>query len=75
MIIFVIFAFQLSELALALLLVCGIFVTSGSPVAVIAMLAALGMNHGRGDPADQIEARRISPVRRLPGGQADTHIN
>ena len=37
------FAFQVSELVLALLLVCGIFVISGSPVAVGAMLVALGM--------------------------------
>ena len=37
------FAFQVSELVLALLLVCGIFVISGSPAAVIAMLVALGM--------------------------------
>lgn len=37
------FAFQVSELVLALLLVVGIFVISGSPVAVIAMLIALGM--------------------------------
>jgi hypothetical protein len=37
------FAFQVSELVLALLLVCGIFVISGSPVAVIGMLIALGM--------------------------------
>ena len=37
------FAFQMSELVLALLLVCGIFVISGSPVAVGAMLVALGM--------------------------------
>lgn len=36
-----IFAFQVSELVLALLLVGGIFVISGSPVAVIAMLVAL----------------------------------
>ena len=38
-----IFAFQASELVLALLLVVGIFVISGSPVAVGAMLIALGM--------------------------------
>jgi hypothetical protein len=38
-----IFAFQASELVLALLLVVGIFVISGSPVAVVAMLIALGM--------------------------------
>src|SRR3569832_901961 len=37
------FAFQATELFLALLLVCGIFVISGSPVAVAAMLVALGM--------------------------------
>src|SRR6478736_4971688 len=37
------FAFQVSELVMALLLVCGIFVISGSPVAVGAMLVALGM--------------------------------
>lgn len=37
------FAFQVSELVLALLLVCGIFVISGSPAAVVAMLIALGM--------------------------------
>jgi hypothetical protein len=38
-----IFAFQVSELVLALLLVCGIFIISGSPVAVGAMLLALAM--------------------------------
>ena len=38
-----IFAFQVSELILALLLVGGIFVISGSPTAVIAMLVALVM--------------------------------
>jgi hypothetical protein len=37
------FAFQVSELVLALLLVVGIFVISGSPVAVVGMLVALGM--------------------------------
>jgi hypothetical protein len=37
------FAFQLSELVLALLLVAGIFAISGSPIAVAAMLVALGM--------------------------------
>src|SRR5581483_10165150 len=37
------FAFQMSELVLALLLVVGIFVISGSPVAVVGMLIALGM--------------------------------
>ena len=38
-----IFAFQVSELVLALLLVCGIFVISASPMAVVAMLIALVM--------------------------------
>jgi hypothetical protein len=38
-----IFAFQVTELFLALLLVGGIFVISGSPLAVIAMLVALAM--------------------------------
>ncbi|MDE2377802.1 potassium channel family protein [Bradyrhizobium sp.] len=38
-----IFAFQVSELLLALLLVGGIFVISGSPAAVVAMLVALAM--------------------------------
>jgi hypothetical protein len=38
-----IFAFQVSELVLALLLVCGIFVISGSPSTVVAMLIALAM--------------------------------
>ncbi|MBW7961017.1 potassium channel family protein [Bradyrhizobium sp. BR 10261] len=37
------FAFQVSELVLALLLVVGIFVISGSPIAVFGMLIALGM--------------------------------
>ena len=37
------FAFQVTELFLAVLLVCGIFVISGSPFAVIGMLIALGM--------------------------------
>jgi hypothetical protein len=37
------FAFQISEFVLALLLVGGIFLISGSPVAVLAMLVALGM--------------------------------
>lgn len=37
------FAFQVSEFVLALLLVGGIFLISGSPVAVLAMLVALGM--------------------------------
>lgn len=38
-----IFAFQVTELVLALVLVAGIFVISGSPVAVVAMLVALAM--------------------------------
>jgi hypothetical protein len=37
------FAFQVSELVLALLLVVGIFVISGSPFAVVGMLIALAM--------------------------------
>jgi hypothetical protein len=37
------FAFQVSELVLALLLVVGIFVISGSPYAVVGMLVALAM--------------------------------
>jgi hypothetical protein len=37
------FAFQVSELVLALLLIVGIFVISGSPFAVVGMLIALAM--------------------------------
>lgn len=36
-------AFQASELVLAILLVCGVFVLSGSPIAVITMVVALAM--------------------------------